>query len=189
MGQLYNHKYIISYLCVCVCVCMYVWHFWPELWHLHILKFFDSKGFGREKLKECSILPHSLGTLQYFKMSFRVFDIALVACEIVLMWLSAIKNSIFNRWELFDVYSSAIQEKRPSLCWREMRYEGFSLRSWKRQRRMNNHNLFPLANSMIWLCLHIRLAFVDLWASVHVYQIADSTTSAWLVIERFHTAQ
>ncbi|XP_057353766.1 uncharacterized protein LOC118919297 isoform X1 [Manis pentadactyla] len=29
-------------------------------------------------------------------------------------------DDTFQLWEIFDVYSSAIQEKRPSLCWREM---------------------------------------------------------------------
>lgn len=163
-------------------MCERVWHFWSLLTQRS-----DSHGFGREKLKEWVIPLHSLGTPQCFEMSYKAFECAPVSCE---MWFSPIKNSVYNRRKVFDTYSSPTCGcKMPLTSLAQNEVGGNFAKELKKTEKDEQSKPVPLVNSMIWLCLHIRLVFGDLWASVHIYQIANSTTYAQLVIKHYHTAE
>lgn len=100
------------------------------------------------------------------------------------MGFSRIKNSVYNRWKTFDTYSSATQGcKMPLTLLVQNEGWGNFAKELKKTEKDEQSKPVPLVNSMIWLCLHMRLVFGDLWAPVHIYQIANSTTCARLVIK------
>ena len=161
------------WVCVCVreSVCVCVWHFcFLLIWSSMIPKSLVDKSWKNKLfyafLRYCSVFWNELKSL--WKGSSFLWN-----CFEVVFLQSQIQLRTGGKY-LTLILVPPKAEKGPSLCLCRMGYEDIY---WelKKTGKDEQSQLGSLVNSAIWLCLHIRLVFGDLWAPVHVYQIANST--------------